>query len=77
LAVGNEIKADDLHFEDVYEQQTQQLAIVEKKPSSLGQTEKEAITQALTSAGWNISKAARILKISRNTLYLKMRKYGL
>ncbi|MBO1511145.1 sigma-54-dependent Fis family transcriptional regulator [Metabacillus sp. BG109] len=77
FAVGNEIKADDLHFEDVYEQQTQQLAIVEKKPSSLGQTEKEAITQALTSAGWNISKAARILKISRNTLYLKMRKYGL
>ena len=77
LAVGNEIKADDLHFEDVYEQQTQQLAIVEKKPSSLRQTEKEAITQALTSAGWNISKAARILKISRNTLYLKMKKYGL
>ncbi|WNS79539.1 sigma-54-dependent Fis family transcriptional regulator [Domibacillus sp. DTU_2020_1001157_1_SI_ALB_TIR_016] len=77
LAVGNEIKADDLHFEDVYEQQTQQLAIVEKKPSSLRQTEKEAITQALTSAVWNISKAARILKISRNTLYLKMKKYGL
>ncbi|MCM3790329.1 sigma-54-dependent Fis family transcriptional regulator [Domibacillus indicus] len=77
LAVGNEIKADDLHFEDVYEQQTQQLAIVEKKLSSLRQTEKEAITQALTSAGWNISKAARILKISRNTLYLKMKKYEL
>jgi sigma-54 dependent transcriptional regulator, acetoin dehydrogenase operon transcriptional activator AcoR len=77
LAAGNEIKADDLHFEDVYEQQTQQLAIIEKKPSSLGQTEKEAITQALTSAGWNISQAARILKISRNTLYLKMREYGL
>ncbi|WP_078549701.1 sigma-54-dependent Fis family transcriptional regulator [Litchfieldia alkalitelluris] len=77
LAVGNEIKADDLHFEDVYEQQTQQLTIIEKKPSTLGQTEKEAISQALTSAGWNISKAARILKISRNTLYLKMRKYGL
>lgn len=77
LAVGNEIKADDLHFEDVYEQQTQQIEMVEKKPSSLGQTEKEAITQALTSAGWNISKAARILKISRNTLYLKMKKHGL
>ena len=77
LAVGSEIKASDLHFEDVYEQQTQQLTIAEKKPSSLGQTEKEAISQALTSARWNISKAARILKISRNTLYLKMRKYGL
>jgi len=77
LAVGNEIQADDLHFEDVYEQQTQQIEMVEKKPSSLGQTEKEAITQALTSAGWNISKAARILKISRNTLYLKMKKHGL
>ena len=77
LAVGNEIKADELHFEDVYEQQTQALASVEKKPSSLGQTEKEAITQALTSAGWNISKAARMLKISRNTLYLKMKKYEL
>lgn len=77
LAVGNEIKADDLHFEDVYEQQTQQIEMVEKKPTSLGQTEKEAITQALTAAGWNISKAARILKISRNTLYLKMKKHGL
>lgn len=77
LAVGNEIKADDLHFEDVYEQQTRQIAIIENKPSSLGQTEKEAITQALTSSGWNISKAARMLKISRNTLYLKMKKYEL
>lgn len=77
LAIRNEIKEDDLHFEDVYEQQTQQLETIDIKQSSLGQTEKEAITQVLTSAGWNISKAARILKISRNTLYLKMRKYGL
>jgi len=77
LAIRNEIKEDDLHFEDVYEQQTQQLETIDIKQSSLGQTEKEAIIQVLTSAGWNISKAARILKISRNTLYLKMRKYGL
>lgn len=37
----------------------------------------EAIKGALLEAGWNKSQAARILGISRRTIYRKMDKYGI
>lgn len=42
---------------------------------SIEEAEKEAILRAIKRLEGNISKAARVLKISRNTLYLKMKKY--
>lgn len=42
---------------------------------SLEDAEREVISRAVKRLGGNISKAAKILKISRNTLYLKMKKY--
>ncbi len=44
---------------------------------SLDEIEKQAIIRALKIAGGNKSEAARILKINRRTLYLKMGKYGI
>lgn len=35
--------------------------------------EKIAVERALEASGWNISRAARQLKLSRSTLYRKMR----
>ncbi|WP_461204302.1 sigma-54-dependent Fis family transcriptional regulator [Clostridium sp. DL1XJH146] len=42
---------------------------------SLEELEKKYIIQCLDKYEYNISKVARILKISRNTLYTKMKKY--
>jgi len=44
---------------------------------SLDEVEKQAIIRALRVTGGNKSEAARILKINRRTLYLKMEKYGI
>jgi len=42
---------------------------------SMEEVERQAIQRALKAAGGNISCAARLLKISRNTLYNKLKKY--
>lgn len=42
---------------------------------SLEELEKEHIAKCLVEYGGNISKVAKILKISRNTLYMKIKKY--
>jgi len=39
--------------------------------------EREIILQALRAFGWNRNETARALDISRSTLYLKMKSYGL
>mgnify|MGYP000256200240 CR=1 FL=1 len=44
---------------------------------SLEEIEREAIEKVLTITENNISQAANLLKISRNTIYNKMRKYGI
>ena len=41
------------------------------------EAEKRAIESALTLAGGNKSKAAKLLGFSRNTLYLKMKALGM
>jgi DNA-binding NtrC family response regulator len=44
---------------------------------SLDDLERKHISKILEKYGWNISKAARALKVDRATLYNKIRKYGL
>jgi two-component system, NtrC family, response regulator AtoC len=53
--------------------------MIERSPDgrSLDELEKEAITQALQQANQNQSLAARLLKISRDTLRYRMKKHGL
>lgn len=77
LAEGSEIKAEELQFVDEYEHNTKKMESKEKTSFSLISAEKDVIIRALQSAEWNISKAANILKISRNTLYIKIKKYNL
>lgn len=44
---------------------------------SLDDAEREAIIRAVKRLEGNISRTAKVLKISRNTLYLKMKKYNI
>ena len=55
--------------------QQQAPASVAEKPLSIEEVEQLAIERALKAADGNISLAARLLKISRNTLYTKLKKY--
>jgi serine/threonine-protein kinase PknK len=41
------------------------------------QHESEMLAQALTDHGWNMAQVARLLKVSRPTLYRKVKAYGL
>ncbi|PKR55519.1 sigma-54-dependent Fis family transcriptional regulator [Thalassospira marina] len=43
----------------------------------LWQAERDALQKALGQQRWHVSKTARMLGISRNTLYRKMEKYGI
>lgn len=43
----------------------------------LKDTEEETIRQALVQCRWNITETARVLGIGRNTLYRKIKEYGL
>ena len=44
---------------------------------SIPEAEKTLIAKALEETGWNLSRSAALLQISRGTLYNKIRKYGL
>ncbi len=44
---------------------------------SLEEMERIHIERVLNEAGWNLSRAARILEIDRTTLYSKLKRYGL
>ncbi|MCK4590448.1 MAG: sigma-54-dependent Fis family transcriptional regulator [Candidatus Latescibacteria bacterium] len=43
---------------------------------SLSEAERVLIVKALKETGWNLSKSAALLRISRGTLYNKIKKYG-
>lgn len=60
----------DLPFQD---------ASIPRKPiaGSLGEVEKDHISEMLTACEWNIAGTASLLGINRTTLYKKIKKYGL
>ncbi|MFY0544733.1 sigma-54-dependent Fis family transcriptional regulator [Brevibacillus sp. H7] len=72
LAEENQIGPEHLQFDREERDHDHQQAV-----PSLPVLEKEAIRQSLQMARWNISKAARLLQISRNTLYRKMQEYNI
>ena len=70
IVVGNgkKISLKDLPLEKT---------IISSSIESLGDLEKTHILQILNKYGWNISRAAKALKVDRVTLYNKISKYGL
>jgi two-component system, NtrC family, response regulator HydG len=84
LSKGDIIKPESLPFEISFsKEENAEKAITKKQAkgnilqSVLGNTEKEMIIKAIEDAGYNKSKAARILNIDRKTLYNKIRQYGI
>ncbi len=73
---GLQLHVDDLHSEprapEAEEDHTLQL-----KSFSLQDAEANLINHCLTMTKWNLSKTAKLLEISRGTLYSKMVKLGL
>ena len=62
--------------EDLYIDRIKAVGEVEA-PRKLSEIEKQAIIKAIRDSGGNYSQAARILDISRTTLYAKMKSYGI
>jgi len=50
-------------------------SLKEAKEKSAGQIEEKMIKEAMVKAGGNKTKAARILKIDRTTLYSKIKEF--
>ena len=69
LAKGHYLTKDDFAF--LLRSSTQDL------PQSLKENEKQHIERILALHGWNISKAAEALEISRVTLHSKIKHYNL
>ena len=66
------LKPEDLHlYSDGL------VKITRDTSSKLTDVERNAISQVLNDCRGNFSKAAKILDISRTTLYAKIKKYGL
>ncbi len=49
----------------------------EKGPSSLADRERQAILDTLEKTGWRLAESARLLGISRTTLWRRLKAYGL
>jgi DNA-binding NtrC family response regulator len=79
LCRGEEVTVNDLPKTLRGEHLALDLIHVELPPQGirLAAVEKELIVKALTKFGWNQSRAARYLGISRKTLIYRMKKYGL
>jgi DNA-binding NtrC family response regulator len=73
---GRQLKVDDLHAERLQESQEDGHAL-KLKSLSLQEAESSLITHCLNLTKWNLSKTAKLLEISRGTLYSKMVKLGL
>lgn len=52
-----------------------QMQVTEPHKAFPGETEKENILTALQKTDWNVSKAARLLKIGRTTIYQRIKQY--
>lgn len=82
LASGNEITKDCLPRDIVYpsdsEINSETVEIGESKlKDASSEFEKQLILRTIEEAGFNKSKAARLLKIDRKTLYNKIKQYGI
>jgi two-component system, NtrC family, response regulator len=79
LARGNEVTLDDMPPFLRHERVGSQALQIELPPQgvSLEAIEKELITKALERSGWNQTRAARYLDISRKTLIYRIERHGI
>lgn len=73
LAEGDIIDCDHIQLEGLMEADTRESS--DQAIPSLRETERKAIEKALEKSGGNVSKAAKMLQIGRNTLYRKIEEY--
>jgi len=73
---GRQLKVDDLHADRISEA-AEDGHTLKLKSLSLQEAESALITHCLNQTKWNLSKTAKLLEISRGTLYSKMVKLGL
>ncbi len=66
-----------LHPADFYLAQSNTLQSISQSSMKLADIEAKTITEALKACGGNVTKAAKMLDISRTTLYTKIGKYNL
>ncbi|ALS23308.1 sigma-54-dependent Fis family transcriptional regulator [Paenibacillus naphthalenovorans] len=76
LAEGGPILPEHLQIADDCQSGPEAQAADDAVPS-LQEAEIEAIKKALHATGWNLSKAAALLKIGRTTLYRKIEEYNI
>jgi DNA-binding NtrC family response regulator len=69
--------SDILMPDDFIISQSTQQAIVQPKPQTFAEIEKQAIQNALNNNNGNVLKASQELDIARQTMYNKMQKYNL
>ncbi|BCJ86034.1 sigma-54-dependent Fis family transcriptional regulator [Effusibacillus dendaii] len=74
LAEGGEISPEHIQLENISVRPEDDNA--ESIPSLI-EAEINAIKKSLQVTGWNISKAAKLLQIGRNTLYNKIKEYNI
>jgi DNA-binding NtrC family response regulator len=72
LAEGNEVRPEDLHLKSAPAQQG-----AHHERASYDDYEREILKKALIRNGGNLTSAAKELGLSRQTIYNKMKKYGL
>jgi len=76
----NMIRPHHIEFPRLHQRASQFSRSAKSGPAedlSLFDLEKQALVQALEKTGYNQSQAARVLKITRDTLRYRMKKYGL
>jgi DNA-binding NtrC family response regulator/HAMP domain-containing protein len=76
LAKGNQVETRDLP-PALLESGRQTLKEHAQGPGTIAQREQEVLRETLEKCHWNKKEAARLLGISRNTLYQKMKRYGI
>jgi DNA-binding NtrC family response regulator len=72
--IANGAVADDLDGEDATELSG---SLKEAVRAETARVERELIVKALDETGGNVTQAARLLKISRKSLQMKMKEFGL
>ncbi|MBC8478117.1 sigma-54-dependent Fis family transcriptional regulator [bacterium] len=75
LTEGRKISLSDLSREIVHKRNRNELTL-QLKSRTLQEAERALIEHCLNETSWNLSKTAKILEISRGTLYSKMMKLG-
>jgi len=78
LCEGNRIRLQDLPLElKSTAGETESATASEAEFNALDFAERDALLRVLEEMHWNVSRVAKSLGLSRNTLYRRMKRYGI